>query len=279
MVARSRSSNKDSCRLPASARAADRWRPQRGDPVEPGGLENLLDPRLGDHAREADQHDALQRKPLLEFFDLTGETCRQVHRIHVGQIVADEGRPRPLHRKRRFCGPIPNRIDSFTEKNKMGTSRSLRRSCGWPWPARPPLLPSCAAGWSGWKPMAGRSRLFFLLASMQSTVPCRKAASRLGHLHEVIEAGAARRADLRPAFVRAHPGKEAPRRCHPRTQADGTAAAVADGSAQSQRRRTLTWSARNARARRHSAHGQVHRIGPGAVSKASGGSSARCAPP
>ncbi len=44
MVARSRSSNKDSCRLPASARPADRWRPQRGDPVEPGGLENLLDP-------------------------------------------------------------------------------------------------------------------------------------------------------------------------------------------------------------------------------------------
>jgi hypothetical protein len=32
----------------------------------------------------------------------------------------------------------------------------------------------------------------------------------------------------------------------------------------------IAWSkARNARARRHSAHGQVHRIGPGAVSKAS----------
>jgi hypothetical protein len=35
--------------------AADRWRPQRGDPVEPGGLEDLLDPRLGDHAAIADQ--------------------------------------------------------------------------------------------------------------------------------------------------------------------------------------------------------------------------------
>jgi hypothetical protein len=56
--------------------AADRWRPQRGDPVEPGGLEDLLDPRLGDHAAIADQHDALQRKPLLEFFDLIGERCR-----------------------------------------------------------------------------------------------------------------------------------------------------------------------------------------------------------
>jgi hypothetical protein len=33
-------------------------------------------PRLGDHAAIADQHDALQRKPLLEFFDLIGERCR-----------------------------------------------------------------------------------------------------------------------------------------------------------------------------------------------------------
>jgi hypothetical protein len=55
--------------------AADRWRPQRGDPVEPGGLENLLDPCLGDHAAITDQDDALQRKPLLKFFDLIGERC------------------------------------------------------------------------------------------------------------------------------------------------------------------------------------------------------------
>jgi hypothetical protein len=33
--------------------AADRWRPQRGDPVEPGGLGNLLDPRLRTSSRLA----------------------------------------------------------------------------------------------------------------------------------------------------------------------------------------------------------------------------------
>ena len=76
MVATSRSSNKGQLQTAGLCEAADRWRPQRGDPVEPSGLENFLDPRPGDHAAIADQHDAFQRKPLFEFFDLIGERCR-----------------------------------------------------------------------------------------------------------------------------------------------------------------------------------------------------------
>ena len=54
----------------------DRWGAQRGDPVEPGGLDIFGETRLGDHAAVADQHDVIEREPLLEFLDLGGERHR-----------------------------------------------------------------------------------------------------------------------------------------------------------------------------------------------------------
>jgi hypothetical protein len=43
---------------------------QRGDPVESGGLDILLDARLGDHAAIADEHHVAELEPLLELVDL-----------------------------------------------------------------------------------------------------------------------------------------------------------------------------------------------------------------
>ena len=65
VIRRDRLVEQDSCRLPASDEAADRRRPQRGDPVETGGLEDLLDPRLGDHAAITDQNDMLEANRCL----------------------------------------------------------------------------------------------------------------------------------------------------------------------------------------------------------------------
>ena len=55
----------------------DRRRPQRGDPIETGRAQRLLDPRAGQQAAVADHHHALQLEPLLQLVDLR----RQRHRI------------------------------------------------------------------------------------------------------------------------------------------------------------------------------------------------------
>jgi hypothetical protein len=46
---------------------------QRGDPVEPGWLDILLDACLGDHAAIADEHHVAELEPLLELVDLGGQ--------------------------------------------------------------------------------------------------------------------------------------------------------------------------------------------------------------
>jgi hypothetical protein len=61
MVARSRSSNKDSWKLPASARLRIAGARSVVIQVEPGGLENLFDPCLGDHAAITDRYRADHR--------------------------------------------------------------------------------------------------------------------------------------------------------------------------------------------------------------------------
>ena len=54
----------------------DLRRAQRGDPVEPGGLEVLADPRRGDHAPVADQHQVLEAKAALQRLDLARHYAR-----------------------------------------------------------------------------------------------------------------------------------------------------------------------------------------------------------
>jgi hypothetical protein len=48
----------------------DLWRAQRGDPIEPGGLEVLVDPRRGDHAAVANQHHMLEAEAALQLLNL-----------------------------------------------------------------------------------------------------------------------------------------------------------------------------------------------------------------
>ena len=45
---------------------------QGGDPVEPGRLDVLADPRLGDHAAVTDQDDVVETEALLQLGHLTG---------------------------------------------------------------------------------------------------------------------------------------------------------------------------------------------------------------
>ena len=57
----------------ALEQGADRRGAQRGDPVEPGRLDVLVDARLGDHAPVADQDDMVEAEALLQLGDLAGE--------------------------------------------------------------------------------------------------------------------------------------------------------------------------------------------------------------
>jgi len=54
----------------------DRWRPQRGDPVEPGRLEVLFNASLRDHPAIADHDHAFETKAFLELGDLIAERRR-----------------------------------------------------------------------------------------------------------------------------------------------------------------------------------------------------------
>jgi len=50
----------------------DRRGAQGGNPVEPGRLDILADPRLGDHAAVANQDDVVESEALLQLGHLTG---------------------------------------------------------------------------------------------------------------------------------------------------------------------------------------------------------------
>ena len=45
----------------------DRWSAQRGDPIEPGGLDVFGEAGLGDHAAVADQHDVIEPNRCFSF--------------------------------------------------------------------------------------------------------------------------------------------------------------------------------------------------------------------
>ena len=55
---------------PALGERLDLRRPQAGDPVQPGGLEVLAQPRCRDHPAVADQHDVLEPEAALQRRDL-----------------------------------------------------------------------------------------------------------------------------------------------------------------------------------------------------------------
>ena len=76
MAAMSRWSNSESCKAPLFEQLLDRRGAQRGDPVEPGGLDVFGDARLGDHAAVADQDDMVEAEALLELLDLGGQRHR-----------------------------------------------------------------------------------------------------------------------------------------------------------------------------------------------------------
>ena len=102
----SRSSNSDSCKRPAlGGERLDGGRPERGDPVEPGGLQLLFDPGTGDHAAVADQHHPLQAEAFLQLVDLRGQRLRIArvafehldrHRAAVGGAQQPEDDLRPV---------------------------------------------------------------------------------------------------------------------------------------------------------------------------------------
>ena len=54
----------------------DRRTTQRGDPVETGRAQRLLDPCGGEHAAVADQHDVAQPEALLQLGDLSRDGGR-----------------------------------------------------------------------------------------------------------------------------------------------------------------------------------------------------------
>ena len=58
---------------PAFDQVLDRRSPQGSDPIESSGLDVCGEAGLGDHATVADQHDVLEREPLLQFLDLGGK--------------------------------------------------------------------------------------------------------------------------------------------------------------------------------------------------------------
>ena len=58
---------------PVFRQLLDRRAAQRGDPVEPGRAQRLLDPRAGQHAAVADQDHVAQPEALLQLGDLGGD--------------------------------------------------------------------------------------------------------------------------------------------------------------------------------------------------------------
>ncbi len=69
-------SNKENCSAPASCQLPDRRAAQRGDPVEPGRAQGLLDARGGEHAAVADQDHVAQPEALLQLGDLSRDGGR-----------------------------------------------------------------------------------------------------------------------------------------------------------------------------------------------------------
>ena len=61
---------------------------QRGDPVQTGGPEVGFDPRGGDHAAIADQHDAVELEALAQLLDLGGQR-RRVSGIALEHLNSD----------------------------------------------------------------------------------------------------------------------------------------------------------------------------------------------